>query len=85
MHLNTLLICRQTDLRRYDSAKFLSLKCSLELKYLDKLALFFPLPTTAMVNGSNHNVPVLFELTEVCTSVTIIHVALVCFIIPCQK
>lgn len=85
MHLNMLLICRQTiTLRRYDSARFLSLKCLLELNYLDKLAFFF-LPKTATVNGSKHNLPVLFELTDVCTSVTIIHVTLVCFIIPCQK
>jgi len=37
-----LLICSQTIiLTRYDSAKFFNLKCSLELKYLDKLAFFF--------------------------------------------
>lgn len=45
----------------------------------------FFLPKPAIVNGSKHNLPVLFELTDICTSVTIIHVTLVCFIILCQN
>lgn len=45
----------------------------------------FFLPKTAIVNGSKHNLPVLFEVTDICTSVTIIHVTLVCFIILCQN
>lgn len=71
------------NLRSYDSAKFLSLTCMLELSI--SINWHFFLPKTAIVNGSKHNLPVLFELTDICTSVTIIHVTLVCFIILCQN